>query len=304
MKPVPPSQRSAAPHGRLTSFLAALLMTMHVTGAPLLGADTGDFKVGEVVEYRIGDTAPFMMKITRIDAGGIYAEFVDSGVALGQYCEAAALRRTKAVPPPPAVPAGKGVMTEAEFFQLLEARLGEGPPVDTEREKVFTEMEALIKLRGVNFRVVPLSETRKRLYALKIRGTVAATLHDNFGPPGLRAGLLGTWAVNKLAAAVDFDKDGKRFRDNEFGAGGAGALTLNANNTYSWRVPPVAAVEGTWRAATAAEMQARGGDGIVLLKAKAGWDWIVVKDRITVPEGDRILISELTSGKVKEYGRK
>ena len=69
MKPVPPSQRSAAPHGRLTSFLAALLMTMHVTGAPLLGADTGDFKVGEVVEYRIGDTAPFMMKITRIDAG-------------------------------------------------------------------------------------------------------------------------------------------------------------------------------------------------------------------------------------------
>ena len=103
---------------------------------------------------------------------------------------------------------------------------------------------------------------------------------------------------------MDFDKDGKRFRDNEFGEGGAGALILNANNTYSWQVPTVPAVEGTWRAATAAEMQAGGGDGVVLLKAKAGWDWIVVKDRITVPEGDRILISELTTRKVKEYGHK
>ena len=283
-------------------------MMVLAAGAPLPAQDAGAYKVGEVVEYRIAGTAdPFMVKITRIDAGGIYAEFVDAGVPLGQYCEVATLRRTKA--PPVAVaaaaaPAGGGVMTEAEFLQILEAQLGPEPPANANRERIFSEMEALIKARGVDFRIAPLSDIRKKLYALKCRGTVAATLHDNFGPPGLQAGLLGTWTVNKLAVAVDYDKDGKRFRDNEFAEAGAGALTLNADHTYSWQVPTTPVVEGTWRAATAAEMQARGGDGVVLLKAKAGWDWIVVKDRITVPAGDRIQIVELTSRKVKEYGRK
>ena len=77
-----------------------------------------------------------------------------------------------------------------------------------------------------------------------------------------------------------------------------------SDGIYSWKAPTMPAIDGRWREATAAEMRYQGGAGIVLLKAKAGWDWIVTKDRATSPDGDRIVVVELKSRQVREYGKK
>ena len=50
------------------------------------------------------------------------------------------------------------------------------------------------------------------------------------------------------------------------------------------------------------EMKSKGGDGIVLLKAKSGYDWIVTKDRTTTLKGEWLNISELGTRQINEYG--
>ncbi len=49
-------------------------------------------------------------------------------------------------------------------------------------------------------------------------------------------------------------------------------------------------------------MKSLGGDGIVLLKAKSGYDWIVSKNRTTTLKGEWIYISELGTRQINEYG--
>ena len=49
-------------------------------------------------------------------------------------------------------------------------------------------------------------------------------------------------------------------------------------------------------------MKSQGGDGIVLLKAKSGYDGIVTKNRTTMLKGDWIFISELGTRQINEYG--
>jgi len=50
-------------------------------------------------------------------------------------------------------------------------------------------------------------------------------------------------------------------------------------------------------------MKDRGGDQIVLLKAKGDWDWIVYQDRENPLPGDRIVVAEITTRQVKERSK-
>lgn len=83
-------------------------------------------------------------------------------------------------------------------------------------------------------------------------------------------------------------------------------LTLAAEGTYVWKAyaqdPPEKYLRGKWRDATVAEMKYAGGAGVVLLQAKGTWDWIVLQDRATTLNGQRIQVLELKTRQVREFG--
>jgi hypothetical protein len=108
--------------------------------------------------------------------------------------------------------------------------------------------------------------------------------------------------VGKIGAAVDYTKNNRVYRQGEIGVGNVGTLTLNANGTYIWKSATAQSTSGKWRKATREEMKSKGGDGIVLLKAKSGYDWIVTKDRTTTLKGEWLNISELGTRQINEYG--
>ena len=70
-----------------------------------------------------------------------------------------------------------------------------------------------------------------------------------------------------------------------------------------WAVTGAQTLHGRWRKATPVEMKDRGGDQIVLLKAKGDWDWIVYQDRENPLPGDRIVVAEITTRQVKERSK-
>ena len=84
-----------------------------------------------------------------------------------------------------------------------------------------------------------------------------------------------------------------------------GVLTVSPNGTYTWQAykndAPAQLLRGTWRKATPTEMRYQGGDGIVLLKAKSGWDWVVCQDR-QATSGEWIRVAEVVSRQVREFG--
>jgi hypothetical protein len=83
---------------------------------------------------------------------------------------------------------------------------------------------------------------------------------------------------------------------------GIGALTIKADGTYVWKATAKDSTSGKWRKATKEEMKDQGGDGIVLLKAKGGEDWIVMHDRWTKLKGNWINIHQLNWRQIKERG--
>jgi hypothetical protein len=114
---------------------------------------------------------------------------------------------------------------------------------------------------------------------------------------------MGAWSLSKIGATVDYVRNNRVYRQNEIGVKGLGTLTIAANGSYIWKsTTPAATFRGKWRKATATEMKYQGGDGIVLLKAKSGWDWIVMQDRTATIKGDWISISELNTRQVREFG--
>jgi len=113
---------------------------------------------------------------------------------------------------------------------------------------------------------------------------------------------MGAWNLGKIGAAVDYVKNNRVYRQGEIGVANVGTLTLNANGTYIWKAGVKDSTSGKWRKATSKEMTSEGGDGIVLLKAKSGYDWLVTKDRRTKLKGEWINISELGTRQINEYG--
>ena len=108
---------------------------------------------------------------------------------------------------------------------------------------------------------------------------------------------MGSWSLNKTGTSLDYRKANEIWRQTETAVDGLGKLTLDPSGSYTWAARnPAGTLRGTWRKATAGEMEYRGGDGVVLLKAKGGWDWRVTQDRETRHAGNWISIRELSGG--------
>ena len=116
--------------------------------------------------------------------------------------------------------------------------------------------------------------------------------------------LIGTWKLDIVGATTVYEKNGDLYRKEGSAAANTGRLTINPNGTYIWQASaPTAAFRGQWRTATDAGMMSQGGDGIVLVGAKSGWDWIVTQLRgSTVLKGDVIYVSYVNGRGVREIG--
>lgn len=196
---------------------------------------------------------------------------------------------------------GSGLMTTQEILSHLQIRLGDKPfQVDyAKREAIFKELARTIMRRGVNFRYETLSQFSNDLGRFGALSTVIFPIQANYGAPTKQAWYVGTW--NTSVTSV-----GRRVI---IGAK-TGFLTVNANGTYVWKLYPTdlpaTYVKGSWRKATPEEMAVsyQGGDGLVLLKGKEGYDWLVRQDRETTLPGDWAWIANLDARAQRESGKR
>jgi len=194
-------------------------------------------------------------------------------------------------------------MTQAEVLSFLQTKFGDKPFQNPRREELKKELAEMIKARGLNFRYsTSLTDFNNKLGKYGMTSEVIFPLRDNFGEPTKQSWLMGAWKLGKIGAAVDYVRNNRVYRQGEIGVANVGALTLNANGSYVWKSVTGQSTNGKWREATKEEMKSQGGDGIVLLKAKSGYDWIVTKDRRTTLTGEWISISELGTRQINEYG--
>lgn len=199
---------------------------------------------------------------------------------------------------------GTGLMTQGDVLNFLQTKMGDKPFANLRRDAIKKELAEMIKQRGLNFRGSEVSQDYSSKLAKYAANTsdVSFPLRDNYGEPTKQSWLMGAWKLGKIGAAVDYVRNNRVYRQGEIGVGNVGALTLNANGTYVWKSVTSDSTNGKWRKATPEEMRSKGGDGIVLLKAKTGYDWIVTKDRTTTLKGEWLNISELGTRQINEYG--
>ncbi|CAG0996441.1 hypothetical protein BURK2_02705 [Burkholderiales bacterium] len=199
-----------------------------------------------------------------------------------------------------------GLMNQAEILHFLKSRLGEQPFQNPRREAIKLELAELIKARGLDF---VYDATPSAFYNELSRlgantSELGFPLRENYGPPTRQTWLMGSWQLGKVAPAVYVQKGEWIYRKGDIGVSGLGTLNLDASGTYLWKSATAQSTQGRWRAASKAEMKAQGGEGVVLLKAKSGYDWIVTQDRTTTLKGDWIRVSELGTRQVNEYGQR
>jgi len=199
---------------------------------------------------------------------------------------------------------GSGLMTQAEVLAFLRTRVGndpwQNPSLLAATKKSLAET---IKARGLNFRFGSSDAAfQSALGKYGPTSDIVFPLRDNYGAPTRQAWLMGAWQLGKIGAAVDYERNGAIYRQAEIGVANVGALLLNANGSYAWNSAGAPSTNGRWRAATREEMRSVGGDGIVLLGAKGGYDWLVTKNRRTPNPGEWIDISELGTRQINEYG--
>ena len=200
-----------------------------------------------------------------------------------------------------AIGEGRGLMTTQEILAFLQDRLGDKPfeIAYSKREAIFKELGQTVMRRGVNFRYETLSQFSNDLGKFGAPSTVIFPIQANYGAPTNHGWYIGTW--NTSVTSV-----GRRVI---IGAK-AGFLTINANGTYVWKLyptdPPASYVKGSWRKATPEEMAVsyQGGGGLVLLKGKEGYDWLVRQDRETTLSGDWIWIANLNARAQRESGKR
>jgi hypothetical protein len=200
--------------------------------------------------------------------------------------------------------AGGGLMSQQEILGYLQAKLGDQPFQHPQREQIRRELAEMIKRRGVDFRYEAVSDFSNRLGKYGATSEITFPIGDNFGPPTAGGWLHGAWMMDIIGSPTYFVKGNYVYRRGEIGAKG-GLLTINPDGTYVWQAylndPPAKHVRGQWRNASMQEMRYQGGEGIVLLAAKSGWDWIVVQERNS-QAGDSIRVSDLTSRQMREFG--
>ena len=185
-----------------------------------------------------------------------------------------------------------GLLTQAEILSFTQSR-----PNDKK------ELVEMIKVRGLDFRFETNSDFYSKLNKfVAMTSDITSPLLANFGAPTKERWVMGSWQLSKTGAAVDYEKNNHIYRQGEIAVGGIGALTIKADGTYVWNAGAKDSTGGKWRKATKEEMKDQGGDGIVLLKAKDGEDWIVMHDRWTTLKGDWINIYQLNWRQIKERG--
>jgi len=300
-----------------------ICFVMLFSSLPLAGAPAeAPFQVGEVLEMRRWPGAqPERVQVIRIDSYGVLIKWLD---VVGQsYMPVEKLSRPKAssAPAAPAAPVpsqagqtraepataaspskqvpGGPLMTQQEILGFLSARIGSDPWRHPKKAEVVAELAALIRRRGVDFRYQSSSDFGTKLInSGGNESTIPFAIQDNFGPPNTLEWLHGTWDMVKIAPTVDYVKGGWIYRRGEVGAT-SGSLVIRSGGTYDWN-----GITGRYRPATEDEtaISYRGGGSVVLLAAKTGYDWIVLKDR-KPDTGDWITVQEYRSrGTLQEYG--
>ncbi|HEX8266315.1 MAG TPA: hypothetical protein VF596_12995 [Pyrinomonadaceae bacterium] len=198
---------------------------------------------------------------------------------------------------------GTGLITQAEVFDFLQTKLGDKPFQKPSREEIKKELAEMVKRRGLDFRFDSTTDFYSKLSKyIGMTSDITFPLSYNYGVPTKESWLTGAWQLSKIGAAVDYEKNNRIYRQGEIAVGGVGALTVKADGTYIWKATAKDSTSGKWRKATSEEMKYQGGDGIVLLKAKGGEDWIVIHDRSTTLKGDWVNIYQLNWRQIKEVG--
>ena len=198
---------------------------------------------------------------------------------------------------------GAGLMSQAEVLSFLQTKFGDKPFANPRREELKKELAEMIKSRGLDFRYsTSLTDFNNQLGKYGMTSEVIFPLRDNYGVPTKQDWLMGAWSLGKIGAAVDYVRNDRVYQQGEIGVANVGILTLKADGSYVWKAGTKDSTSGKWRKATSTEMKSQGGDGIVLLKAKVGYDWLVTKNRNTTLKGEWIYISELGTRQINEYG--
>jgi len=205
-------------------------------------------------------------------------------------------------PPMRAPMTGEGLLTEDDILDFLEANLGADPWGHPRRGEVIEELAGLVKQRGVNFHYEVPSDFNTKTSKFGITDAYFE-IRSNYGPPTTQSWLMGSWSLNRTGRTLDYRVGDEIWRQGEIAVDGLGKLTLDPGGSYTWAArQPNATVRGRWRQATAAEMGYQGGDGVVLIEAKDGWDWRIRQDRETLNPGNWISIQELITSGVGETG--
>lgn len=189
-----------------------------------------------------------------------------------------------------------GPMSQQEVLAFLRERLGSGDPfANPRREAVLQALRGEILRRGVDFHNHAIGDFANQIGRYGALSNVHFALNDNFGPPANRNELYGTWRLIQVGATTTVSRGNNLYQRQEY-AGLAGSLTVNAGGTYVWNSPS-GPLRGNWRPATAAEMAQsdKGGEGVVLLNARNGADWLVHKRTEEGPEGTGIMIRDLAT---------
>lgn len=212
----------------------------------------------------------------------------------------------KAEPEPTAASeadAGAGLMSRQDVLAFLRKRLGNGDPfMNPKREQALQELRKEILSRGVSFRYHSIGEFANDIGKFGPPTAVTAALFENYGALAKRDSLFGKWLIAKVGATTTFERGGDVYQRQEYGAS-AGSLIVNPNGSYVWDSPS-GVLKGQWRKATAEEMgkSDKGGEGLVLLSAKSGADWLVFKRNEEGSQGEGIKISDLATRNLRERG--
>ena len=195
-----------------------------------------------------------------------------------------------------------GLMSQADVLGFLRANLGDKQWENPRRDEIKKELVEIIKKRGLDFRSNSLTDFDTQLSKVGTSSDISFALRDNYGRPTQQSWLIGPWNLGKIGGAVEYTKNNRAYRQGESGVANVGTLLMNTNGSYVWTSVTAQSTNGKWRKASHAEMRSEGGDGIVLLGAKSGYDWIVTKNRSTTNPGDWISIAELGTRQIKEFG--
>ena len=202
---------------------------------------------------------------------------------------------------------GTGLMTQEQIVIFLRTKIGDQPYSNPRLKELYEELAEMIKTRGVNFRYPgtepDFEKTLAKYGANAYSNQVYFPLRDNYGEPTKESWLMGAWQLDKIGAAVDYTKNNRIYRQGEIGVGNVGTLSLKEDNTYVWKAANAKdSTSSKWRQATSEEMRHQGGFQIVLLKAKGGEDWIVMKDMNPYIKFEGIVVAQLNSRSIKELG--